>query len=72
MIQAVITRLQAIARDIVLIELQAADQQSMPGASPGSHIDLHLPNGLIRQYSLTPTAVVAPHGSTTNCAQAPA
>lgn len=53
MIQAVITRVQAIARDIVLIELQAADQQPMPGASPGSHIDLHLPNGLIRQYSLT-------------------
>lgn len=53
MIQAVITRLQAIARDIVLIELQAADQQPLPGASPGAHIDLHLPNGQIRQYSLT-------------------
>lgn len=53
MIQAVVTRLQAIARDIVLIELQAANQQPMPGASPGAHIDLHLPNGQIRQYSLT-------------------
>ena len=53
MIQAVITRLQAIARDIVLIELQAADQRPLPGASPGAHIDLHLPNGQIRQYSLT-------------------
>ena len=53
MIQAVITRLQAIARDIVLIELQAADQRPLQGASPGAHIDLHLPNGQIRQYSLT-------------------
>ena len=53
MIQAVVTRLQAIARDIVLIELQAADQRPLPGASPGAHIDLHLPNGQIRQYSLT-------------------
>lgn len=53
MIQAVITRLQAIARDILMIELQAADQRPLPGASPGAHIDLHLPNGQIRQYSLT-------------------
>lgn len=53
MIQAVITRVQSMARDIVLIELQAADQAPLPGASPGAHIDLHLPNGQIRQYSLT-------------------
>ena len=53
MIQAVITRLQAIAKDIVLVELQAADQRPLPGAEPGAHIDLHLPNGQIRQYSLT-------------------
>lgn len=53
MIQAVVTRLQAIARDIVMVELQAADQRPLPGASPGAHIDLHLPNGQIRQYSLT-------------------
>ncbi len=25
----------------------------LPGHQPGAHIDLHLPNGLIRQYSLT-------------------
>ncbi len=53
MIQATITRLQAIARDIVLIKLQATDKRALPGASPGAHIDLHLPNGQIRQYSLT-------------------
>ncbi len=53
MIQVVISRLQSIARDIVLIELEAADKSPLPGASPGAHIDLHLPNGLTRQYSLT-------------------
>jgi len=53
MIQVVISRLQAIARDILVIELESADKSPLPGASPGSHIDLHLPNGLTRQYSLT-------------------
>ncbi len=53
MIRAVVTGLWPLARDIVWIELQAADQQLLPGASPGAHIDLHLPNGLVRQYSLT-------------------
>jgi ferredoxin-NADP reductase len=52
-IQVVVTRVQAIARDIVLIELEAADKRPLPGATPGAHIDLHLPNGQIRQYSLT-------------------
>jgi ferredoxin-NADP reductase len=37
----------------VLVELQHALGQALPGATPGSHIDLHLPNGLVRQYSLT-------------------
>lgn len=53
MIQVVISGLQPIARDILVIELEAADKSPLPGASPGSHIDLHLPNGLTRQYSLT-------------------
>ncbi len=53
MIQATVSRLQAIARDVLLIELQTANAQPLPGAAPGAHIDLHLPNGQIRQYSLT-------------------
>lgn len=53
MIQVAVSRIQAIARDILLIELKAPDAQSLPGAAPGAHIDLHLPNGQIRQYSLT-------------------
>ncbi|MGB3068205.1 MAG: PDR/VanB family oxidoreductase [Ottowia sp.] len=53
MIQAVVSRIQAIARDVLLLELQAAGGQALPGASPGAHVDVHLPNGQIRQYSLT-------------------
>lgn len=50
--QVTVSRVAAIARDVLLVELQASGQ-SLPGATPGAHIDLHLPNGLIRQYSLT-------------------
>lgn len=57
MIQTTVTAVQAIARDVLRVELQAAKvngvNQPLPAAAPGAHIDLHLPNGLIRQYSLT-------------------
>lgn len=53
MIQTTVTAVQAIARDVLRVELQAANAQPLPAAAPGAHIDLHLPNGLIRQYSLT-------------------
>jgi ferredoxin-NADP reductase len=53
MIQTIVSKVQAIARDVLLIELQAPNAQLLPGAAPGAHIDLHLPNGQIRQYSLT-------------------
>lgn len=46
---------RALARDILGIELAAADGRALPGAQAGAHIDLHLPNGLVRQYSLTQT-----------------
>jgi vanillate O-demethylase ferredoxin subunit len=39
--------------DICTLELVAADGGSaLPGFSAGSHVDLHLPGGLTRQYSL--------------------
>ena len=40
------------ALDIVSIELVRADGASLPAFSAGSHIDVHLPSGMIRQYSL--------------------
>ncbi|MES2263666.1 MAG: PDR/VanB family oxidoreductase [Pseudomonadota bacterium] len=40
------------AQDIAAFELQALDQAELPSFDAGAHIDVHLPNGLVRQYSL--------------------
>lgn len=40
------------AADIALFELVHAEGGGLPAFSAGSHIDVHLPNGLVRQYSL--------------------
>ena len=37
---------------VVSIELGASDGSPLPGWTPGAHIDLHLPSGLVRSYSL--------------------
>ncbi|WP_116599031.1 PDR/VanB family oxidoreductase [Primorskyibacter marinus] len=41
-----------LAKDIAGFELVHADGSSLPGFTAGSHIDVHLGDGLIRQYSL--------------------
>lgn len=38
--------------DIVLFRLARIDRSALPTFSPGAHIDIQLPDGLIRQYSL--------------------
>lgn len=38
--------------DICLLELAKSDGSALPAFSAGAHIDVHLPGGLIRQYSL--------------------
>lgn len=40
------------AVDICTFELVRTDGQGLPAFSAGSHIDVHLPSGLTRQYSL--------------------
>lgn len=48
-------RLEAIrfgARDINFYEFRSSGGLHLPIVEPGAHIDLHLPNGVIRQYSL--------------------
>lgn len=40
------------ATDIRALELVAADGAALPDAEAGAHIDLHLPDGLVRQYSI--------------------
>lgn len=47
-----VARKQAEALDICTFELVHADGHALPAFSAGSHIDVHLPNGLTRQYSL--------------------
>ena len=48
-------RLQSIshaAQDILVFEFVRPDGAVLPAATAGAHIDLHLPNGLTRSYSL--------------------
>jgi vanillate monooxygenase ferredoxin subunit len=40
------------AQDICSLELVALDGAALPAFTAGAHIDVHLPNGLQRQYSL--------------------
>jgi len=51
-IDAELTAVRPVARDINAYELRASDGRKLPPAAAGAHIDLHLANGLVRQYSL--------------------
>lgn len=42
----------ALADDINAFEFVSPDGQPLPGFTGGSHIEIHLPGGVIRQYSL--------------------
>lgn len=46
------TRLAWEADGVVSLRLAAADGRELPAWEPGAHIDLQLPSGLVRQYSL--------------------
>lgn len=50
--QAVIQAITSVATGIVQLSLMPADGAVIPVVKPGAHIDLYLPNGLVRQYSL--------------------
>src|SRR5450755_1686731 len=47
-----VVHFRAEARDVVSIELALPSGAPLPKAEAGAHIDVHLPNGMIRQYSL--------------------
>jgi len=47
-----VARKVAEALDISSFELVSVDGSALPAFTAGSHVDVHLPNGLIRQYSL--------------------
>ena len=52
LIDAELAAVQPVARDVNLYEFRSSDGRGLPPAAAGSHIDLHLANGLVRQYSL--------------------
>lgn len=52
-LQALVHTLRFEAQDIISIELRPVDGGEFPAFKAGSHIDLHLPNGLVRSYSLS-------------------
>ena len=51
-VDIVVARAWEETRRIRAIELRAADGHELPAFTAGAHIDVHLPNGLVRQYSI--------------------
>ncbi|TFZ02784.1 oxidoreductase [Ramlibacter henchirensis] len=49
----VVSRLTHEAEGVIGCELRAADGAALPAFAAGAHVDVHLPGGLCRQYSLT-------------------
>lgn len=47
-----VTRMEWAATDILEVEFRAPDGAALPAYQPGAHIDLTLPNGLSRSYSI--------------------
>jgi tetrachlorobenzoquinone reductase len=47
-----LTAIRYAARDTNLYELARLDGKPLASYEPGAHIDVHLPNGIVRQYSL--------------------
>src|SRR5215831_10239350 len=52
MIPRRVTRAERIAEDIHLFELRDPAGGELPEFSPGAHVSVKVPNGLIRKYSL--------------------
>lgn len=52
-LQAFVHTLRFEAQDTISVELRPVAGGELPAFTPGSHIDLHLPNGLVRSYSLS-------------------
>lgn len=52
LIECEISSMTRVATDVVAIELTARGGEDLPAWEAGAHIDLCLPGGLVRQYSL--------------------
>jgi ferredoxin-NADP reductase len=52
LIEVRLTAVRYAARDTSLFEFQRLDGKPLPAYEPGAPVDMHLPNGLLRNYSL--------------------
>ncbi len=52
MLTVKVTDYVAEAKGVVLLELRDPQNKPLPPFEPGAHVEMHLPNGLIRHYSL--------------------
>jgi tetrachlorobenzoquinone reductase len=52
LIEVRVTAIRYAARDTHLFEFRRPDGKPLPPYEAGAHIDLHLPNGLVRNYSM--------------------
>jgi ferredoxin-NADP reductase len=52
LIEVRLTAIRYAARDTNLYEFRRPGREPLPSYEPGAHVDLHLPNGLVRNYSL--------------------
>ena len=52
MLELVVRSARAVATEVLSLELAAPDGAALPEWTPGAHLDLHLPSGLVRSYSL--------------------
>lgn len=53
---AVVGEKTLLTPNVVLLQLEPLQGHELPAFEPGAHIDLALPNGSLRQYSLLPVA----------------
>jgi ferredoxin-NADP reductase len=56
LIDARLVKIEDVARDTRTYTFQRVEGGKLPAYKAGAHIDLHLPNGLLRQFSLTSPA----------------
>lgn len=52
LLEVVVARRTPVADGVLALELARIDGRPLPPYRPGSHVDLHLGNGQVRQYSL--------------------
>jgi len=48
----VVSHVECEAKGVMKIELRTSSSDPLPPFEPGAHLEIHLPNGLVRHYSL--------------------